>query len=283
MIIDCHTHLNNYHEEREPSLSGCLDNLMHSMNRAGVDHALVLSSYKVSPHRPSTRQVVEAVAGYPQISVVAGISYLNYRQSDLRELSEYLQDGLVKGLKLYPGYEPFYPSDPRVRVVYELAMEYSVPVMIHAGDTYSPTAKLKYAHPLQIDEVAVDFPHLNIIICHLGNPWFRDCIEVVYKNANVFADLSGLVLGNFSSAFERYLKKQIDEILLYAGEPSWLLFGSDWPLCDMADYVNFIRKMRLPVEDKEKILWMNSARLFKLDVKPAGPVESGAAGASAGS
>jgi len=264
MIIDCHTHLNNYHEEREPSLTGCLDSLMESMLKAGVDYSLVLSSYKVSPHRPSTRQVVEAVQGYPQVGVVAGISYLNYRQADLRELSEYLEDGLVKGLKLYPGYEPFFPWDPRVRVVYELAVEFDVPVMIHSGDTYSPTAKIKYAHPLQIDEVAVDFPQLKIIICHLGNPWFRDCIEVVYKNSNVFADLSGLVLGNFNSAFERYLKKQLDEILLYAGEPSWLLFGSDWPLCDMADYANFLRKTKLTAEDKEKIFFLNAQRLFKL-------------------
>lgn len=270
MIVDCHTHLNNYHEEREPSLTGCLDNLMGSMEKAEVDYALVLTSYKISPHRPSTRQVVEAVRNYPQVGVVAGISYLNYRQSDLRELSEYLQDGLVKGLKLYPGYEPFYPWDPRVRVVYELAVEFDVPVMIHSGDTYSSTAKIKYAHPLQIDEVAVDFPQLKIIICHLGNPWFRDCIEVVYKNTNVFADLSGLVLGNFSSAFERYLKKQLDEILIFAGEPRWLLFGSDWPLCDMSDYVKFLRKLKLPPEDKEKILAGNAIRLFKLDLPALG-------------
>ncbi len=265
MVIDCHTHLNNYHEDQAPSLPGCIENLLGAMNRAGVDYALVLTSYKVNEHRPSTRQVVEAVAKQPRLGVVAGISYLNYRQSDLRELSEYLEEGLIKGLKLYPGYEPFYPWDPRLRVVYELAVEFDVPVMIHTGDTYAPTAKIKYAHPLQIDEVAVDFPQLKIIICHLGNPWFRDCIEVVYKNNHVYADLSGLVLGNFDSAFERYLKRQLDEIILYAGEPKWLLFGSDWPLCDMSDYVNFIKKIRIPAKDREMILSGNATRLFRLE------------------
>jgi len=276
MIIDCHTHLNNYHEEKASSLPGCIENLLGEMNRSGVDYALVLTSYKVNEHRPSTKQVVEAVAQQPRLGVVAGISYLNYRQSDLRELSEYLEEGLIKGLKLYPGYEPFYPWDPRVRVVYELALEFDVPVMIHTGDTYSPTAKIKYAHPLQIDEVAVDFPALKIIICHLGNPWFRDAIEVVYKNNNVFADLSGLVLGNFDSAFERYLKRQLDEILLYAGEPKWLLFGSDWPLCDMGDYVKFIKKMNIPAKDKEMIFSGNVTRLFRLEeaLKAVVPVKS---------
>ena len=81
--------------------------------------------------------------------------YLHYRERDLRELADFLASGLIKGLKLYPGYEPFYPHDQRLRVVYELAEEFHVPVMIHSGDTYSPKGKLKYAHPLEVDEVAV--------------------------------------------------------------------------------------------------------------------------------
>jgi Tat protein secretion system quality control protein TatD with DNase activity len=74
MIIDVHTHLNNYHEDRVTSITDSLDLLSKTMKENNVDYSLVLSSYKVNEHRPSTKQVVEAVKGYKNIGVVAGIS-----------------------------------------------------------------------------------------------------------------------------------------------------------------------------------------------------------------
>jgi uncharacterized protein len=274
MIIDVHTHLNNYHEERVTSISECLDKLESSMEKNGIDISLVLTSYKVTPHRPSTRSVIEATRDRDHLYVVAGISYLNYKEKDLREISDYLQEGLVKGLKLYPGYEPFYPHDNRMQVVYDLAMEYDVPVMFHSGDTYTPKGKLRYAHPLHIDDVAVDNPELKIVICHVGNPWIRDCMEVVYKNKNVHADISGLVLGDFTDRFEKYMKGQLEEMMLYAGEPEYLLFGTDWPISSMSSYINFMKQLELDEKQKELIMWKNAVKLFKLDVDGAGPVSN---------
>jgi predicted TIM-barrel fold metal-dependent hydrolase len=267
MIIDCHTHLNNYHEERVRSITECLDHLKQDMEANGVDHALVLSSYKVNPHRPSTAQIVEATEAYDHIWVVAAVSYLHYRERDLRELADFLKDGRVKGIKLYPGYEPFYPGDPRMRVVYDLAAEFNVPVMIHSGDTYSPTGKVKYSHPLNVDEVAVDHPDVKFVICHIGNPWIRDCMEVVYKNSNVYADVSGLVLGQFEDRFEQYMLTQVREMILYAGEPRYLLYGTDWPICDMKSYLRFMSGLDLGEAAREMIMWKNSAGLFNLPIE----------------
>jgi predicted TIM-barrel fold metal-dependent hydrolase len=143
MIIDCHVHLNNYHEQEAVSLDESLDRLEAAMEEAGVAYSLVLTSYIVSIHRPSTAEVVRGVQRYDNLGVVAGISYNNYRERDLRELADFLRTGEVKGLKLYPGYEPFYPHDPRLRVVYDLAEEFDVPVMIHSGDTFTPKGKVR--------------------------------------------------------------------------------------------------------------------------------------------
>lgn len=266
MIIDVHTHINNYHEEKVTSLEECLKRLTDSMAANQVDYALVLSSYKVTKDRPSTRQVVEAISGMDNLGVVAGISYLNYNHRDIREIGEYLEQGLVKGLKFYPGYEPFYPADSRLKVWYEMAIEYDVPVMFHSGDTYAPTGRVKYSHPLHIDDLAVDFPDLKIVICHVGNPWIKDCMEMVYKNKNVYADISGLVLGNFSEKFERYLKNEIEEMITYAGNPQYLLYGTDWPISNMDSYLKFMAQLDLPDDRKELILWKNAAELFKIDV-----------------
>ena len=264
MIIDCHVHLNNYHEQIAVSLDDSLEKLQDAMADASVDFALVLTSYIVSPHRPSTAAVVSAIAKIPQLGVVAGISYNHYREKDVRELGEFLRQGVVKGLKLYPGYEHFYPHDKRLQVFYDLAEEFDVPVMIHSGDTYSARGKLKYAHPLEIDEVAVDYPNVKFVICHLGNPWLTDCMEVVYKNPNVYADISGLVLGEFTDAFENYMSDEIRDVILYAGDPGRFLFGTDWPICSMRSYVNFVRQLGLSDEALHLVTYENSRRLFKL-------------------
>jgi predicted TIM-barrel fold metal-dependent hydrolase len=266
MIIDCHTHVNNYHNEEVDSLKASIDALHREMRRNRVDIALVLTSYKVSPGRPSTKTTVEATRPFRHLHVIAGIPYAGLSSGgELEDVREGLRAGEIRGLKIYPGYEPFYPSDPRLEPVYRLAEQHDVPVMIHSGDTFTPGGKLKYAHPLHVDEVAVDHPDVKFVICHLGSPWFRDCMEVVYKNRNVYTDISGLVLGDFSDRFEQYMHRQIQEMLLYGVEPDKVLFGSDWPIASMESYVRFMDELRLPERERRKILWENAAQLFKLD------------------
>jgi predicted TIM-barrel fold metal-dependent hydrolase len=271
MIIDCHTHLNNYHNEEVDSLQQCIADLQQQMRRNRVDVALVLTSYKVSAGRPSTSEVVESTKGFSNIHVVAGLSYATLDTEDLRTLREQLRSGAVRGLKIYPGYEPFYPADEKLRPAYELAAEFGVPVMIHSGDTFTPRGKVKYAHPLHVDEVAVDFPDVDFIICHIGNPWFRDCMEVVYKNKNVYTDISGLVLGDFSDRFEQFMHKQIQEMLLYGVEPEKVLYGTDWPISQMDSYLDFMEELRMPEKDRRKIMYENAARLFRIPVNNSGP------------
>jgi uncharacterized protein len=264
MILDCHTHINNYSDESVDATEKTFEQLQASMRRNRIDAAMILTSYKVNPGRPSTRRVVELTKDMKHLYVVAGISYLDFHLNYLVELRDYLQEGTVRGLKLYPGYEPFYPNDETLRPVYELAEEYDVPVMIHTGDTYSPKGKIKYSHPINVDDVAVDYPNVKFVICHLGNPWTRDAMEVVYKNDNVYTDISGLVLGDFSDRFEVFMRKQLQEMILYGVDPNSLLFGTDWPICTMETYLKFMNELKLPLSEKKKIFWDNAAKLFKL-------------------
>ena len=273
VIIDCHTHLNRYGPQQPVSLRERYHALKAEMGRHGVDYALVLSSYKVNEDRPDVDAILEVVGDDPQIGVVAGISYYHYTAHDLAELRTLLRAGRIKALKLYPGYEAFYPHDPRMRVVYELAGEFRVPVMIHCGDTYDPKGKVKYAHPLQVDEVAVDFREVTFVICHLGNPWVTDAMEVIYKNENVVGDISGLTLGRFEERFERFMLQQLNQVLAFAGDPASLLFGTDWPICEMGSYIRFVRNLELSEEETDLILWRNSARIFHLET--VGPADGG--------
>lgn len=267
MIIDCHTHLNNYGDESEDQLPKNLDLLLTSMRRNRVDVSMILTSYKVTAGRPSTRAVVDITREHANLHVIAGVSYLNFSEQTVTELRAFLEAGEIKGLKLYPGYEPFYPADRKLAPAFELAEEFDVPVMIHCGDTYAPTGRVKYSHPINVDDVAVDFPRVRFLICHLGNPWFRDCMEVVYKNENVYTDISGLTLGNFTDRFEAYMRQQLKEMLLWGVNPRKVLWGTDWPLVTMESYLQFVDELRLPPADKDLMLFENARQFYRLDAR----------------
>jgi len=263
-IIDCHVHLNHYEGTKYLPLEERKELLLHTMQDGNVDHSIILSSYKVNPDRPSTEQLIEITKKHDNLSVVAGFSIDGHNDDDFQDCRKWLKDGLIRGMKLYCGYEHYYPYDKRYQRVYDLCIEHDVPVMIHTGDTFSSKGKLKYSHPLNIDEIAVDNPELKIIICHIGNPWIQDCEEIIYKNKNAYADISGLVLGEFSHYFEDYMVDKVREFLNYAGEPRYLLYGSDWPLSSMDSYLNFAAKLELTQHSRELLMFRNAKSLFKI-------------------
>ncbi|HEX4609884.1 MAG TPA: amidohydrolase family protein, partial [Urbifossiella sp.] len=150
------------------------------------------------------------------------------------------------------------------------AARYQIPVMFHTGDTYSPYAKLKYSQPLEVDDVAVDHPDCRFVMCHVGNPWMTDAAEVIYKNMNVWADLSGLLVGDdgvFATEEARELAADlIHEVrrgMKYAERPNRFLYGTDWPLAPMAAYRDFAREA-IPPEYHDCVFEENARRLFRL-------------------
>ncbi len=274
MLIDCHVHLNNYYTEdgnnRRPTEEN-VRRLLDAMAANGVDHAVVLTSYKVNVDRPSVEQVLEMLAEDPRTTVIEGLRWRSESRTDLFHMEERIRDGLVKGIKLYPGYDLYAINDPSLEAVFRIAAKHDVPVMVHCGDTYAKGAKVRQAHPLLVDDVAVDYPDVRFVICHLGNPWFQDTAEVLYKNDNVFADISGLTLGDFDYAFERYLVTRVKDLIAYMGDPgSQLMYGSDWPLVEMGPYVRFMEGLDLSAEAREHVAWKTAAELFKIDVSKLG-------------
>ncbi len=265
MIIDCHTHLNQYESLANlPSLEDRVRKLIRTMASHNVDYAIILSSYKVNEQRPSTQQLIEATKKHDNLGIVAGYSIDNHTDDDLKQYRKWIKDGLVKGLKLYCGYEHYYPYDKKYQKVYDACVEFGVPVMIHTGDTFSEKGKLRFSHPLNIDEIAVDNPELKIVMCHLGNPWIEDCQEVVYKNINVYADISGLAVGKFDHFFENMMVEKVAELINYAGEPRYLLYGTDWPISDMDSYLSFVAKLKLKKDYRNELMYKNAKGLFKI-------------------
>lgn len=186
---------------------------------------------------------------------------------DLKKLEAGLRAGQYSCVKVYLGYIHKYANDPVYLPVYRLAEKYDVAVVFHTGDTYDVNGKLKYADPLTIDEVAVDFRKVRFVIAHLGNPWIQSAAEVAYKNPNVWVEGSALLIGNLdelpAADVEEYVVKPVRWALGYLEDSEKLMYGTDWPLNDMTGYLNAFKKA-VPREHWNAVFHDNAVKVFKL-------------------
>ena len=185
-------------------------------------------------------------------------------QESLDQVEKHLQRESCVGVKLYPGYTPIYVTDPIYDPVYELAAHYNKAVAIHTGETAGPNAVLKYTHPLTLDEVAVRHPKTQLVMCHVGNPWFNDAAAVLSKNPNVAADLSGFLEGE--SDIGRLLRSKggyLDILKAWLGYVGYekLMFGTDWPLANLQEYIDFVDFL-VPERCREDVFYNNAVRIY---------------------
>jgi predicted TIM-barrel fold metal-dependent hydrolase len=140
-------------------------------------------------------------------------------------------------------------------------------VVFHTGDTDSRKAKLKYADPLTIDEVAVDHPNVTFVLAHAGNPWIQSAAEVAYKNPNVVIDGSAFLIGDLASRSPEIVETQLVApvrwLFEYVADPKKLMFGTDWPLVRMEPYLRAFQKA-IPREHWQAVFHDNAARVYGL-------------------
>jgi hypothetical protein len=191
----------------------------------------------------------------------------------LIELEKLFKENKIIGIKLYPGYEPFYPSDKKIWSIAELCSKYNKPLIFHSGDVWSPdnTAILKYSRPIYVDELAVKFPMCKIIISHFGFPYLLETANIVSKNPNVFTDVSGLILQPSSPKDLKEIMKcyteDIKKVLTYFPIHNKIMFGTDYsgedtPLNQIKPYIRLVKKIFPKKKDQENIFWKTAERVY---------------------
>ncbi len=245
--------------------------LRRDMQAADITHALAMGSRSSHADDPLGVNATCAIARL--VPGLAAIGIADPTRTDPEHLGRAdaaLAGKQVRALKGYLGYLHYGPDHPGYVAYYELAARHGIPFIFHTGDTYSPRAKLRFAQPLLVDDVAVDHPEVRFVLAHLGNPWLTDAAEVVYKNVNVWADLSGLAVGDAESftAEERQdllrdTAAAVRRAFLYAERPNRFVYGSDWPLVPMAAYRDFIRSA-IPEVFHAQVFEDNARTLFRL-------------------
>ncbi|MCC6424917.1 MAG: amidohydrolase [Phycisphaerales bacterium] len=152
------------------------------------------------------------------------------------ELKQGHQELGLRGIKLLPMYAGFSPDDPKLDSLWEYAQQHGLPVLLHTGTTFVAQAPIEYTLPRLLDRVAIRHPQTKIILAHLSHPYEGECVAVIRKHPNLFADISAL----FYRPFQLY-----HSLMLVQEYGIWgkLLFGTDYPFSTVNDTIEGLRKL----------------------------------------
>jgi predicted TIM-barrel fold metal-dependent hydrolase len=275
---DKKTRLAPFDPAKDPDGAKLLAKLIQAeMKTAGVGRVLCMPRAEVSDKDPLGIKEIVAMQGLVEGVKLCPVGFVHPERFDedhLKLVEAALEKGQVKALKVYLGYLRYGPDHVGYRPYYKLADKYKLPVVFHTGDTYSTKALLKYAEPKLIDEVAVDHPNADFVLAHFGNPSITDAAQVVYKNKNVYADLSGILVGD-ADAYKKYAEEgildravsRIKQGIEFTESPHKFMFGSDWPLSPVAVYMGFVEKM-FPKKHHPAVFRDTAAKLFFKEEPP---------------
>lgn len=221
----------------------------------GVDYACILAELSHITTGVCTNEQVKAFCqGRPRLIPFCDMN--PHLHTDLGDaLRRKVEDEGFRGVKLYPTYQHYYLNDPRMYPLYQAAQELRVPILIHTGSSVFKQARLKYGDPLHLDDVASDFPQLNLVMAHSGRGfWYDRAFFLSRLHANLYMEISGLPPSKLMTYFPE-LAHNTDKVI----------FGSDWPgMPAIRRNMDAVAGLPLPPEGVEKILGGNAAKLLRL-------------------
>jgi predicted TIM-barrel fold metal-dependent hydrolase len=208
--------------------------------------------------------VAEVVQRFPDVFIGwASVDPWKGRAA-VKELERAVTQLGLRGLKLHPITQAFFPNDERFYPLYAKAQELGIPVLFHTGHTGVGAGtpggsglKLKYSRPIPyLDDVAADFPQLTIIGAHPSWPWQEEMLSVALHKANVYIDLSGWSPKYFPPSLVQYANTLLQDKVL---------FGSDFPVISPERWLRDFEAAGFRDEVRPKILLENARRVLKLD------------------
>jgi predicted TIM-barrel fold metal-dependent hydrolase len=213
--------------------------------------------------RPSVRneEIAEVAAANADVLIPFG-SVDPHRENAVDEVRRLVRDHHVRGFKFHPNIQAFFPNDRAFYPVYEAIQEAGVPALFHTGHSGIGTGlpggggiRLKYSNPMYVDDVAVDFPDMKIVLAHPSFPWQDEAISVALHKKQVYIDLSGWSPKYFPPQLVQYANTQLRDRVL---------FGSDYPLITPDRWLADFEQVAFKDEVRPLILKENAIRLLEL-------------------
>ena len=254
MIIDAHSHAWRYPDHFQEDFRR-----QAIQARAGqeVDLTVKYSEYQdASPEEVRTivfggkarlsglwvedQYVADYVSAHPD-SLIGFLSVDPTQKAWEKELYVGHQELGLKGIKLLPMYAGFMPDDSMLDPLWSYADQHALPVLLHTGTTFVSQALLAYTLPRNLDPVAIRYPEVKIILAHLSHPYEAECVAVIRKHPNVYADISAL----HYRPFQLY-----NSLMLVQEYGVWdkVLFGTDYPFTTVNETVAGLRDLNLMLD-----------------------------------
>ncbi|MDH4067723.1 MAG: amidohydrolase family protein [Dehalococcoidia bacterium] len=236
-----------------------LPEFVSQMDEAKIDKiTLVNPAIKGVPVRPMNEGVAKLLEAYPDRFIgFAGFDPNNGAQA-VQEIEYAVENLGFSGIKSVPSTLELDINDKAFYPCYKKAEELGIPILVHTGSVIIKGCRVKYVHPLMIDDVAFDFPDLKIICAHLGGWQYMDAINMLVHHANVFADISFWPLNPF------YVD-MVPWSLLEKTVSNKILFGSDYPAGQTPkEAAAAVQKLPISQGFKERILGKNAAKILGL-------------------
>jgi predicted TIM-barrel fold metal-dependent hydrolase len=283
MIIDFHVHVSRPEHEHswamefiQSQYEGDIyefaervltpDGIRNYLQENGIDYAVALAEVcPITTGTCSNEYTIDFVQranalpdpeNGPKGRLIPFASPNPFIDNDLAErVDELVQDSGFRGIKLYPVYQHHFLNDTRMYPLYAKAQELGIPVLVHTGSSMFKGARIKYGDPLHLDDVAIDFPDLKLLLAHGGRPfWYEQAFWMARRHANVYLEISGLPPKNLLEYFPK-LQSLADKVV----------YGSDWPGYPyIRSNIDAIYDLPISDQSKAKILGGNAAELLNL-------------------
>ena len=263
MIIDTHLHLPVV--KKSSTFEKAKKKLLSDMKKNKIDYAIMIPDNLHDSKIGDLDASLELIKNEKKLFLLGTIDIRKEGKEWIKKLDLLLKKRKIKGIKIFPGHDPIYPTDKRLIPVYKLCIKHDYPIVIHTGWNSNHPEVAKYNNPKYIIKIAKKFPKLKIIIAHYFWPEVEYCYKITRGFKNIYFDTSALAddevieetgLDKIKKVLEQSIKDNSESVL----------FGTDYAMCDTKKHIKLINSLKLSKEDREKVFWKNADKLFKLKI-----------------
>ena len=240
------------------------DEIFTEMDYAGISKATLLPLDLTTTEGGcivTNEEIAKIVADYPERFI--GFASVDPRRKDAVEVLEYAFGILgLKGLKLNPAKQKFFPSEDALCPIYEVCLKYHKPILFHAGLSWEPNAVTEYAHPLKFEPVAIRYPDLRICLAHFAWPFVREMVMLMIKYPNIYTDTSLLYMDSPKESMKRLFNVDMGEFWTERALHNQIMFGSNGPRFRQFKLLKALQEIPMRNTTREEIYYKNAVRFL---------------------
>ena len=268
-----HRHADNYGEEydraadkyfkngRRPTIAETV--AYYREQKIGLVMFTVDAESKMGRRRIPNEEIAEAAKANSDMMTAFASIDPHKGKMGAREARRLIEEFGIKGFKFHPTVQAYHPYDKMAWPIYEVIAEYGMPAIFHTGHSGIGSGmrcggglRLEYSNPMHLDDVAIDFPDMQIVMAHPSFPWQDEALSVATHKPNVWIDLSGWSPKYFPKQLVQYANTLLKDRVL---------FGSDYPLITPERWMKDFQEAGFKPEVMPGILKGNAVRLLGLD------------------